>query len=200
MKLIKTILPCAITALALTATSHAAPLVILHPDAAQHPNVAVAIQGIEVDGITYTANFNPRSSSFVNKFNNIWDPNGDTDYSDGITGLAPVFFDNEQGAYTAADQIETALSNFLMTHDEIVTDSFIIPFAHRTSDAHVRVLFDTDPDNLITDDVQLFNLGKTGSLDTQHVWVTFTPVPEPTSFALLSLTALPLITRRKRNA
>ena len=200
MNKIKTIFTSLIAAIALTATTHAAPLVIMHPDAAQHPNVAIAVEGIEVDGITYTANFHPKSSSFANKFINIWDPNNDSNYADGFTGAAPVFLNNESGAISAYNQIETALSTFLTTHDQIVTDSFFIPIAHRFDNDQVSIIFDQSNADLTIDTMQQADHPKNSSTDIRYVWTTFTPIPEPTSLALLTLTTLPLIIRRKRIA
>ncbi|QQE09951.1 hypothetical protein JD969_10510 [Planctomycetota bacterium] len=200
MNIYKSIFSCALTFIAITATAHAAPLVILHSNAADHPNVAVAIQGIEVDGITYTANFHPQSTSFTNKFINIWDPNNDNDFSDGITGTAPAFFYNESHAISAYNQIQSALGDFLMTHDEQVTDGFVIPTAHPIDDTSVFLLLDQAALDLNLDNMMQLGGSRTTSAHTSHVWTTFTAVPEPTSLALLSLTTLPLLTHRKRKA
>ncbi|QQE09950.1 PEP-CTERM sorting domain-containing protein [Planctomycetota bacterium] len=192
MNIIKSIFTCTIAALTLTATSHAAPILILHPDIANKPNLAIAVEGIIVDGVTYNATFHTGTS-----FNAIWDPNNDADFTDGITGLAPAFFDNSAGAISAYDQVSAALGTAFKTRLTPQSDGFFVPFKHPTDNTSVSVLYDKSPTLLSSDTRLQSSFPKTLSTNTSYAWTTFTPVPEPTTLALLILTTLPLIIRRK---
>ncbi|QQE09952.1 PEP-CTERM sorting domain-containing protein [Planctomycetota bacterium] len=192
-------------ALTLTTATYAAPIPILHPDTVNHPTVAIGVQGILidgilVDGITYNATFHTSSATTSFTFNEIWDPNGDGNFSDGITGLPPVFFENETGAIAAFNQIAAALGSTYTTTTANPFDGFSIPLKHPTDNSRINFLRDHAFALLPTDIMIQQSISKTQIQPYFFPWTTFTPIPEPTSLALLSLTTLPLLTRRKRKA
>ncbi|QQE09949.1 PEP-CTERM sorting domain-containing protein [Planctomycetota bacterium] len=197
MNLFKPFFAFTLAILSFTATSTAA-TVILDPNT---PNLAIAVEGIVVDNITYTATFITEPASFYD----IYDPNQDNDFSDSTTGAAPAFWDSTQNANSARDQLIAALGNNLLISSNSMSDLALIA-SQGSIPNNFRSHSDGSPAPSQDWSSGHPSLSKThvygeNSLSQYH-WAIFTPtnIPEPTSLALLSLTTLPLIIRRKRKA
>ncbi|QDU32170.1 hypothetical protein KS4_01990 [Poriferisphaera corsica] len=193
---IKTIFTTALTALTLTAASQAAPIVILDPDTVNNPNLAIAVEGIVVNSITYNVSFITTPHSFYD----LYDPNQDNDFSDSTTGAAPAFWDDFAAAFSASSQLRTALGDTYIVNPNYYSDSyFMASVGPDTSTFFARIDGSHSPASDFSSAAPgLLKTSVVGQgILTPYVWTIFTPVPEPASLALLSLTALPLIIRRK---
>ncbi|QQE09948.1 hypothetical protein JD969_10495 [Planctomycetota bacterium] len=204
MKFIKPSLLCAIAALTLTSTTtFAAPTPVYFS-----PTSALGVNNINIIGTLYNAtfhNFEFGTATSYN-FNQIWDPNGDGDFSDSTTGSAPTFWGNPIGATIAADKI----ANTLQTHGldiafNVSSDAFFIPFKYADDNpaeitAYGDVNFSTATDLVTSTDIHTtgFFLPDSALYDASYVTFERVVIPEPTSFALLTLTSLPLLSRRTR--
>ncbi|WP_432798479.1 hypothetical protein [Poriferisphaera sp. WC338] len=193
-----------VTLLSITTLTHAAPTPIFYS-----PTEASGINGILVGGVTYNATFHSfhqgTATSFT--FNQIWDPNGDMDFSDSTTDDPPAFWENETAAVTAATQIFIALETYGLTiYFNHGSDAFAIPyqfddadpeFILATGDAAIAPSIDTiiSDAHIHSSSIFLPTPVPSGPVAT---YVSFTVVPEPTSLAFLALTSLPLFTRIRR--
>ncbi|QQE09947.1 hypothetical protein JD969_10490 [Planctomycetota bacterium] len=210
MNIIKPSLLCAIAVLTFTTSANAA-TVVLDPNT---PNLAIGVNGILIDGITYNATFHDNTS-----FNAIWDPNADLDFSDSTTGSAPTFWIStptttfpeitaaEAKPNEAANQIIAALGDtyFTTNHTGTISDGFFIPNRTSSSQFSDTILIGESATNDLSNDgitrLGVFNNINFPTTGLNHVFTSFTiaPIPEPTSLVLLSLTTLPLMIRRKRS-
>ncbi|QQE09953.1 hypothetical protein JD969_10520 [Planctomycetota bacterium] len=193
MNINKHILSCAFAAFIFTTTSHAA-IVIPHPDSINHPNTVLGFTDINVAGITYTASFVSGGS-----FNDIWDPNADGDFSDSTTGAPPTFWTSNTNASDAATVIFNTLSDtFVILDESNNSDLFLVPFINTNNSNQLLAFGDTNTNPGIDALVTTSPLNKNASVHPFFAWVIFTPIPEPTSLALLTLTTLPLFSRKIR--
>ncbi|QDU33008.1 hypothetical protein KS4_10470 [Poriferisphaera corsica] len=191
------------SALAITASVTAAPMAITNL-----AGEAIAVEGVEWDGVTYTAHFVKDPAPFKN----IFDKNNDGDFDDPGE-LEPMFIKNGgswTGVGSAANQIMAALGDSLYINNDVESDSFMIPYKITSQGSQWKpgIRGDLDEENNVDalsseTAIQSINIWYPSATKSEYRhWVTFTvtPVPEPASTSLLALTALPLLMRRRNKA
>ena len=196
------------------AISHA---VTLAYDGGVEGNV-IAINGLVVDGTTYNAAFHGGTSpGGWQSFFTLWGDLGTS--STGMLGGTPTFWNNRDGAMTAAQAIADALGT--TEHTDVngsnINDSFFLPYsgvsASLNTQSSINVIMDVggarlgDPlDSYLTLDILEATVANISQLYAERPVVSFdvvptSPVPVPAAVWLFGsgLIGLIGIARRKKS-